>query len=55
MTASEFVAESLEALANISTEDEAKVLRHAATRYRQFQDRRVVTVSAWHENFSGPR
>jgi hypothetical protein len=51
LIASEFVAECLETLAGISTEDEARILLHAAERYRKFRDTRVVTVSHWKEDF----
>jgi hypothetical protein len=54
LTASEFVAESLETLATISTEADAEILRHAAARYRELRDTRVVTVSYWKEDFKSP-
>lgn len=45
MTASEFVAESLETLAKTKPADEARILREAASKYKASKDRRLVTVS----------
>jgi hypothetical protein len=52
MTASEFVAESLETLAKTKTADEAGFLREAAAKYRAVKDRRTVSVSDKNEDFS---